>query len=127
MLNVTPRCFWEKVYKTLFLLKTKYGCGRFFILELKIPSWACLLGSGLKLNFHRKVHWLIFLRSKFTSLTEAFTLWTTENKDVSSAKSITLEDKSSAKSWYKLKTTVAPGQILEQLQNEYWSKTNFDH
>ena len=100
--NVTPRCFWEEVCKTLLLLKTKDGCGSFFILRLKITSWACLLGSGLKLIFHWKAHLLIFFRSSFNSLAEAFTSWTTENNDVSSAKSFTLEDKSSAKSLYQL-------------------------
>ena len=96
--NVTPRCFWEEACQTLLFLKTKDGCGSFFILLLKITSWSCLLGSGLKLIYHWKAHLLIFFRPSFDSLAEAFTSWTTENNDVSSAKSFTLEDKSSAKS-----------------------------
>ena len=92
--NVTPRCFWEEICKTLLLLKSKDGCGIFFILRLKITSWDCLLGSGLQLFFHWKAHLLIFFWSSFNSLPEAFTSWTTENNEVSSAKSFTSEDKS---------------------------------
>ena len=101
--NVTLRCFWEEVWKTLLLLKTKDGCGSFFILQLKITSWACLLGSGLKLIFHWKAHLLIFFRSSFNSLAEPFTSLTNENNDVSAAKSFTLEDISSAKSLIQIK------------------------
>ena len=95
--NVTPRCFWEEVCKTLLLLKTKDGCGSFFILWLKITSWACLLGSGLKLIFHWKAHLLIFFRSSFNSLAE--------NNDVSSA---TKFYKSSAKSLILIQNNSGP-------------------
>ena len=71
------------------MLKTKNRCGSFFILWIKITSFACLLGSGLKLIFHWKTHLLIFFRSSFNSVTEAFTSETTENKDKLPAKCFT--------------------------------------
>ena len=100
--NVTPKYFWEKAWLTLLLLKTKDRCGSFFMLQVKIFSWACLLRPGLKVIFYWKTHLLIFFRLSFNSLAEAFTSWTTENKDVSSAKSFTFEDKSSAKLLIKI-------------------------
>ena len=90
--NVTATCFWKEACKTL-LPKTKDRCGSFFILRLKKTSWVCLNGSGIKSIFNWKAHLLVFLRSLMNSLTEAFTSWTTENKDVS-GKSFTLEQNS---------------------------------
>ena len=90
--NVTATCFWKEACKTL-LPKTKDRCGSFFILRLKKTSWVCLNGSGIKSIFNWKAHLLVFFRSLMNSLTEAFTSWTTENKDVS-GKSFTLEQNS---------------------------------
>ena len=81
--NMTPRRFWEKVWETLSLLKTKSGWVGLFYLRLKISSWACLLWSGLKLIFYRKAQSVTFFKSSFNSFVEMFTSWTTENNDVS--------------------------------------------
>ena len=53
------------------------------------------LEFGLRLIFYSNAYLLTFFKSLFNSLAEAFTLWTTENKDVLSAKSFKLKDKSS--------------------------------
>ena len=87
--NMTLRCFWEKDWETLLSLKTKDGWVGLFDLQLKMTFWACLLGSGLKLIF----------KSSFDSLAEAFTSWTTENNDASSAKRFALLDNLSDKSF----------------------------
>ena len=86
--NVTTRCFWEKVWETLLLLfKTKSEWVDLFDWWLKMTSWACLLESGLKLIFHWKAQSSTYFKSSFNSLAEVFTSWTTDNNDVSSAKS----------------------------------------
>ena len=85
--NMAPSCFWEKVWETILLLKTKGGRVNHFDLQLKITFWACLLGSGLKLIFHWKDQSLTFFESSFNSFVEVFTSRTTENNEVSSAKS----------------------------------------
>ena len=89
--KVIPKCFWELTWDTILLLKTSDGWILLFIFG--ITSWACLLTSGLKLNFHWKVQFLIFLRSTFSTLGDTFTWWVTKNKDVLSANSLTLDDK----------------------------------
>ena len=55
-------------------------------------TWtACLVGSGLKLIFHRYAHWEISVRSWFNSSAEIVGSFTIENSDVSSAKNLTLD------------------------------------
>ena len=93
-----PRCFWFEVWETMLLLKRKEGWEIFFVFLLKVISWACLLGSGLKLIFHWRDHLLIQYRSLFNSFSEVSTSWFTENKDASSAKNFALDDRSSARS-----------------------------
>ena len=68
------------------------------VLQLKMNSWACFVGSGLKLIFHCRAHSFILERSLFNRLAESVILWTTENSDVSSAKSLTFEFKPLGKS-----------------------------
>ena len=58
--EVIFKCFSERVWKTLSLLKTKGGWVTLFGLRLKITSLACLLGSRLKLIFHWKAKSLTF-------------------------------------------------------------------
>ena len=105
--NMTPRCFWEKLWQTL-LLKTKGGWVDLLDLQLKIISCACLLWSRLKLIFHWKAHSLTFFKSSFNSFTEVFTSWKTENNDVSSAKCFALEVKLSDKSFVYVENNNGP-------------------
>ena len=48
--RTTPKCFCELVSDTLLLLKARGGWYSFFAFLLNITSWACLLGSGLKIH-----------------------------------------------------------------------------
>ena len=74
---------------------------RFFNFLLKMTSWACLLGSGLKLIFRWKAQSLIFFKSLFSSFAEVVMSCVTENRDVSSANNFALEDRSPDKSFIK--------------------------
>ena len=67
--NRTFRYFREKIWETL-LLKTKGGLVHLFDLWLKIFSWGCLLGSGLKLIFPWKTQSLTFFPSHGLTLLE---------------------------------------------------------
>ena len=96
--KITPRCVWELTWETLLLLKSKGGCVVFFNFLLNIISWACFLRSGLKVIFHWKAQSLIFFRSLFNSIVDVFISCTTENREVSSANSLALDDKPSGKS-----------------------------
>ena len=73
-----------------------------------MTSWACLLGSGLKLIFHWKAQSLIFFKSLFSSFTEVVVSCFTEHRDVSSANSFALEDKSPDKSFMYIKNNNGP-------------------
>ena len=96
--KITSRCVWELTWETLLLLKSKGGCVTFFNFLLNMISWACLLRSGLKVIFHWKAQSLIFFRSLFNSIADVFISCTTENREVSSANSLALDDKQSGKS-----------------------------
>ena len=50
--RTTPKCFCESVSNTLLLLKARGELYSIFVFLLNITSWACFLGSGLKLTFH---------------------------------------------------------------------------
>ena len=96
--RMIPQCSWEEVLLTWLILNIKGGCGVFFNFCLKITSYACLLMSGLKLIFHCNAQSWTLSRSSFNSFTEASTLKTAENNEVSSAKSFAPDEKSSVKS-----------------------------
>ena len=105
------------VFVLLFekLLYYKYqisgGWRKFFDFLVKITSWACLFRSGLKLIFHWKAQSFIvyykltigcklhnnYIMPLFKSLAELWMSWSKENGEVSSAKSLTFEDKPSSK------------------------------
>ena len=74
----------------------------------KITSWACLLGSGLKLIFHWKAHCFILERSLLSSKVVITETWITEKREISSAKSLVLEDKPSDKSLIYIKNNNGP-------------------
>ena len=95
--NVNPKWFCDDAWETLLLLKCIVGWQIIFSFLEKITSWACLLGSGLKLIFHWKVHCFILKISLLSSKVVITVSWITKKRDVSSCKSLVLEDKSSAK------------------------------
>ena len=80
----------------------------FFNFLLKMTSWACLLGSGLKLIFHWKVQSLIFFKLLFSSFAEVFMSFLTKKRDASSANNFALEDRSPDKSFMYIKNNNAP-------------------
>ena len=96
--KITPRCVWKLTWETLLLLKSKGECVAFFNFLLNMISWAFLLRSGLKVNFHWKVQSLIFFRSLFNSIADVFISCTTENRELSSPNSLALDNKPSGKS-----------------------------
>ena len=120
--NVTPRWFWEKIWETLLLLKTKGGCVRFFDLQLKITNRACLLRSELKLFFHWKAqHLIFFFKSWFKSFAELFMSRAAKNIDEPPGKSFALKKKSSDIDLIIIKI-LFPAQKL--LQDKFWPLIN---
>ena len=71
-----------------------------------MTSWACLLGSGLKLVSHWKAQSLILFKSFFSSFTEVVISCVTKNRDVSSASSF--EDRSPDKLFMYIKNNNGP-------------------
>ena len=106
--NKIPKCFWDLHDETLALLKTKGGCDTFFNFLLKMTSWACLLGSRLKLIFYWKAQSLSFFKSLFSSFAEVVMSCVTENRDASSANNFALEDRAPDKSFMYIKNNNGP-------------------
>ena len=96
--NTIPRWFWEEDDLTKLWLKSNSGSLILLIFLLKITSWACLLGSGLKFSFYRKAQSLLILKSLLKSVVVELISWTTEKREVSSANNFGFEVKSSGKS-----------------------------
>ena len=88
--NVKPRCFWNKLLLNGILLTKRVGWNIFLIFLLNITSCICLLKSGLKIIFHWKHQLVIGLRSWPKVVAFVRMLFTTEKRDVSSAKSLQL-------------------------------------
>ena len=61
-----PKCFWKSALLTGMLLKNILGWIFLVVFLLKMTSWACFVGSGLKFIFHWKAHLFIFFRSWWT-------------------------------------------------------------
>ena len=97
-----------------------------WILQEKIASWACLLGSGLKLIFHWNAQLLIFLKSLIKWLTEVLTLCTMKKRDLSSAQRLAVVDRSSDSSLMSIKNNSGPSMepwgtpALMLAQGEAW-------
>ena len=96
--NIIHKCLWIVVTLTILLLNIRPGWFLCKFLRLNMVSWACFVGSVLKLIFHCRAHVFILERSLFNRLAETVILWTTENSDVSSAKNLTFEFKPLGKS-----------------------------
>ena len=64
----------------------------FFLFQLKTLLESVRLGSGLKYIFHWKAQLSILDKSLFSSFVDMFMSCVTENKDVSLANSLALED-----------------------------------
>ena len=57
------------------------------VLQLKMISWVCIVGSGLKLICRCRVHSFVLQRLLFNRLAKLIISWTTENSDTSFAES----------------------------------------
>ena len=100
--RMIPRWFWN-VVSIILLLNTSGGWNIALDFQLKITSCACFLGSELKFIFHWNSHLFVLAKSLFSSRAEVLLSWITENKDVSSAKSLAFEDNPSDKSLIYIK------------------------
>ena len=89
--NVNPKCFCNDAWETLLLKHKARMLQTFFSFVEKITSWACLLGSGLKLFFHRKAHCFILEKSLLSSKVVITESRITKKREVSSGKSLVLE------------------------------------
>ena len=80
----------------------------FFNFLIKMTSWACLLGPGLKMISHWKAQSLIFFKLLFSSFAEEVTSCVTENGDASSANNFPLKDRSPDKLLMYIKNNNGP-------------------
>ena len=74
------------------LLNERLGRINFLVFPLNITSCACLVKSGLKIIFHSKAQSLITVKSLRMAAVPNWMSLTTEKRDVSSAKSLQVED-----------------------------------
>ena len=88
-----PKCFWLAERSTIVSLKKTDGWQSFTLFLEKITSWACFLGSGLNDVFHWWAQLEIFSKSLFNWSADRLTFFTVEKIDVSSAKSLVLEER----------------------------------
>ena len=93
--------FWEDIFWVVELLNKRGRSYTLFIFRQKITSWACLGGSGLKYIFHLLAQGLTLSRSLFSFCKVLIGSRTTENIEVSSSKSFTLDSRLSNKQWTK--------------------------
>ena len=77
--------------------------------EKKRTSWACLLGSELKLIFHWKAQLLILFKSSLKFFADKSLSNMTEKRDMSSANSLGFVTKFSDKSFIYIKKSSGPG------------------
>ena len=103
-----PRCFCNATWWTGLSLKINVEWLVFVILRENITSWACLIGSVLKLIFHWLDQLLILHKSLLSSFAEVFLLCTTEKREVSSPNNFGLEDESSDRSLIYIKKNSGP-------------------
>ena len=89
----SPKCFWQVLCTMDELLKFNLGWHILWVLREKTISCASLDQSGLKAIFHWNAHSEILFKSSFNYFADKSTSWTTEKMDVSSAKSLLIDDK----------------------------------
>ena len=94
-----PRCFCNYACLIELLLKFSGGCYVFCILQKKITSCKCLLGSRLKVTSHCFAQAFILLRSLLKLVADKFVLSTAEKCETSSAKSLAFVVRTSERSF----------------------------
>ena len=119
--------FLESALLTRMLLKNISGWIFLVVFLLKMTSWACFVGSGLKLIFHWKAHLFISFRSLLGLLAVLSGTLTVENRDVSSANNLGLHWRLSDKSLMYIRNKSGPNiepwgtPALILAQDELWS------
>ena len=88
-----PKCFWLELCIAGELLELTFGWLTFWLLQEKTTSWACLATSGLNDIFHWYAQLEILIKSSFSCNNDRLILWTTEKIEVSSAKSLAVDDR----------------------------------
>ena len=81
------------------LMKRTAGWASVWLLQEKTTSWACLELLRLKDIFHWYAHFDILSKSLFNCIKDTLTSSTTENMDVSLAKSFAIEEMSLLRSF----------------------------
>ena len=125
-LKYRPKCFWESALLTGILLKQILGWIFLVVFLLKMTSWACFAGSGLKLIFHWKTHLFISFRSLFKLLDAISGTLAVKNRDVSPANHLGLHWSLSDKSLMYIRNKSRPNieswetLALILVQNELW-------
>ena len=97
MAKITPRCVWELTWETL-LLKGEAECVSFFQFSAEYDLLSLLATIWIESHFPLKEPIIDFLQVTVNSIADFFIWYTTENREVSSAKSLALDDKPSGKS-----------------------------
>ena len=92
-------------------MNTKGGRGSFFVLQLKMTSWTCLVGAGLKFIFHWKAQLCFISKYLLRTFVEVWLSWIMENKDVSSANNFAFLESPSERSFIQIKNN--NGLIME--------------
>ena len=100
-----PECFWDDICWTVEFLNKRDGWYTLFIFREKITSRACLDGSWLKDIFHLLAQRLTLSRLLVNFCKVLIGSRTTENMEVSYAKSFTLDSRSSDKSLIYMRNT----------------------
>ena len=80
----------------------------FWLLQEKTTSWACLVTSGLNDIFHWYAQLEILIKSSFSCNDDRLISWTTEKIEVSSAKSLAVDDRFLDKSLIYTKNNRGP-------------------
>ena len=120
-----PKCFWESALRTGMLLKNILGWIFLVVFLLKMTSWACFVGSGLKFIFHWKAHLFISCRSLLRLLAIFPGTLTVENRDVLSVNNLGLHWRLSDKSLMYIRNKSGLKLILQEHQRWSREKTYF--
>ena len=88
MSKYSPKCFWQWIWWTGKFSKTRSGCVNLTCFFENI-NWACALRSGLN-GIYLCVH-VDICRPLFKTSAEVSLSYTTENREVSSGKSLTVD------------------------------------
>ena len=111
-----PNCFYGSLDCTLLFLKFKDRWETWSRWCEKHTSVACFVGSGLNNLFHCCAHWLISVKSLFSSVSESFLYMALAKRDVSSTNILHSEFTPSDRPFIFISINNGPKQILVKHQ-----------